>query len=64
MGEVKSINLRFHPNDTRNEAMTCFSTEQEAQLGITEISTYKRWRAELYKPVRKSREFERDRETR
>ena len=63
-GEVKSIKLRFHSNNTRNEAMTCFSTEEEAQLAIAEINTYKRWRAELYKPIRKSREFERDRETR
>ena len=63
-GEVKSIKLRFHPNNTRNEAMICFSTEEEAQLAITEINTYKGWRAELYKPIRKSREFERDRETR
>ena len=62
-GEVKSIKLRFHPNNTRNEAI-CFSTEEEAQLAITEINTYKGWRAELYKPIRKSREFERDRETR
>ena len=63
-GEVKSIKLRFHPNDTRNEAMICFSTEEEAQLAVAEVNTYKRWRAELYKPLRKSREFERDRETR
>ena len=63
-GEVKSIKLRFHSNNTRNEAMICFSTEEEAQLAIAEINTYKRWRAELYKPIRKSREFERDRETR
>ena len=61
-GEVKSIKLRFHPNNTRNEAMICFSTEEEAQLAITEINTYKRWRAELYKPIRKSREFERETE--
>ena len=65
-GEVKSIKLRFHPNNTRNEAMICFSTEEEAQLAIAEINTYNRWRTELYKPIRKSREFERerDRETR
>ena len=61
-GEVKSIKLRFHPNNTRNEAMICFSTEEEAQLAITEINTYKGWRAELYKPIRKSREFERETE--
>ena len=29
-GEVKSLNLRFHPNNTRNEAMISFSTEEEA----------------------------------
>ena len=34
-GEVKSLNLRFHPNNTRNEAMICCSTEEEAQLAIT-----------------------------
>ena len=50
--EVKSIKLRFHPNNTRNEAMICFSTEEEALTAITEINTYKGWRAELYKPVR------------
>ena len=61
-GEVKSLKLRFHPNNTRNEAMICFSTEEEAQLAITEINTYKGWRAELYKPIRKSREFERETE--
>ena len=60
--EVKSLKLRFHLNNTRNEAMVCFSTEEEAQLAITEINTYKRWRAELYKPIRKSRESERERE--
>ena len=39
-GEVKSIKLRFHPNNTRNEAMICFFTEEEAQLAIAEINTY------------------------
>ena len=41
--------------------MICFSTEEEAQLAITEINTSKRWtwRAE---PIRKSREFERETE--
>ena len=62
--EVKSLKLRFHLNNTRNEAMVCFSTEEEAQLAITEITTCKGWRAELYKPIWKSRELERDRETR
>ena len=61
-GDVKSIKLRFHPINTRNEAKICFSTEEEAQLAITEINTYKGWRAELYKPIRKSREFERETE--
>ena len=60
--EVKSIKLRFHPNNARNEANICFSTEEEAQLAITEINTHKGWRAELYKPIRKSREFERETE--
>ena len=63
-GEVKSLKLRLQPNNTRNEAMICFATEEEAQVPITEINTYEWWRAELYKPIRKSREFERDRETR
>ena len=58
-GEFKSLYLRFHPNNTRNEAMICFSTEEVAQLAITEINTYVRWRAELYKSTKKSREFER-----
>ena len=58
----KSLKLRFHPNNTRNEAMVCFSTEEEAQLALTEIITYKGWRAELYTPIRKSREFERETE--
>ena len=42
--------------------MICFSTEEEAQLATTEINTYKGWRAELYKPIRKSREFDRERQ--
>ena len=29
-GEVKSLKLRFHPNNTRNEAIICFSTKEEA----------------------------------
>ena len=58
-GEFKSLYLRFHPNNTRNEAMIRFSTEEVAQLAITEINTYVRWRAELYKSTKKSREFER-----
>ena len=57
-GEVKSLKLRFHSNSTRNEAMICFPTEEEAQLAITEINPNKGWRIELYKPIRKSREFE------
>ena len=52
-GKVRSIKLRFHPNNARNEAMICFSTEEEAQLAITEINTYKGWRAELYKPTKR-----------
>ena len=59
-GEVKSIKLRFHPNNTRNEAVICFSTEEEAQLAITEMNTYKGWREELYKRIRKPREFQRE----
>ena len=39
--EVKSLNLRFHTNNTRNEALICLPTEKEAQLAITDISTYK-----------------------
>ena len=62
--EVSSIKRRFHPDNTRNEAIICFSTEEEAHLAITEINTYKRWKAELYKPIRKSRESERVKETR
>ena len=58
-GEIKSLNLRFHPNNTRNEAMICFSIEEEAQLAITEINTYVGWRVELYKLTKKPREFER-----
>ena len=57
-GEVKSLKLRYHPNNTRNEVMICFSTEEEAQLAITEINTYEGWRAELYKPITQSRELE------
>ena len=59
-GEVKNLKLRFQPNDKRNEATICFSTEGEAQLAVTEINTYEGWKAELYKPIRESREFERD----
>ena len=61
-GKMKSLKVRFHPNNTKNEAVICFSTEEEAQLAITEIDTYEGWRAELYKPIRKSREFERETE--
>ena len=61
--EVTGWKLRFHPSITRNEAI-CFSTEEEAQPAIIEINTYKRWKAELYKPIRGSREFQRDKETR
>ena len=39
-GEVKSLKLRFHSNNTRNQAI-CFSTIEEAQLAITEINIYK-----------------------
>ena len=42
--------------------MICFFTGGQAQLAITEISTYEGWRAELYKPIRKSSEFERERQ--
>ena len=62
--EVKSLKLIFYPNNTRNEAMIYFSTEEEAQLAMTKMNIYEGWRAELYKPIRKSREFKRDRETR
>ena len=61
-GEVKSLKVRFHLNNTRSEAMICFFTGGQAQLAITEISTYEGWRPELYKPIRKSREFERERQ--
>ena len=27
--EVKSLKLRFHPNNTRNETMICFSTKNK-----------------------------------
>ena len=59
-GEDKSFKIRFHLNNTRNETIICFSTEEGTQLPITEINTYERWRAELYKPTRKLREFERE----
>ena len=62
--EVKSLNLRFHTNNTRNEALICLPTEKEAQLAITDISTYKEYKAELYSPIRISKEFERDKESR
>lgn len=55
-GKVKSLKVRFHLNNTRSEAMICFFTGGQAQLAITEISTYEGWRPELYKPIRKSRE--------
>ena len=58
--EVKSLNLRFHTNNTRNEALICLPTEKEAQLAITDISTYKEQKAELYSPIRISKEFERE----
>ena len=36
--EVKSLNLKFHPSNTRNEAMICLATEKEVQLTIIEIT--------------------------
>ena len=45
---LKSLNLRFYSNNTKNEAMICFSTEEEeAQVAITKINTYEGWRGEL-----------------
>ena len=29
-GQVKSLKLRFHPNNKRNKSMICFSYEKEA----------------------------------
>ena len=58
--EVKSLNLRFHTNNIRNEALICLPTEKEAQLAITDISTYKEQKVELYSPIRISKEFERE----
>ena len=58
---MKSVKLRFHRNNTRNEVMICFSSEEEAQLALTKINTYQGWRTELYKLFRKSRELERQR---
>ena len=55
-GEVKSLKLRFHPNNRRSEAMICFSTEEDAQQAITEISYYGGWRPKLHKPTKKSRD--------
>ena len=43
------------------QAKICFSTEDEEQLAITEINIYEEWQGELYKPMRESREFKRDR---
>ena len=57
-GDVKSLKLRYHPNNTRNEVMICFSTEEETQLTITEINTYEGWRAKLYKQIRQPRKLE------
>ena len=34
-GDDKSFKLRFHSNNTRNETMISFSTEEGAQLPIT-----------------------------
>ena len=34
-GVVKNLKIRFHPNNTRNEAMICFFMEEEAQLAIS-----------------------------
>ena len=61
-GKVKSLKLGFHPNNTRNEAMICFSAEEEAQLAITKINTYEIWSGEPYKPIRKSGDFKRETE--
>ena len=60
-GKLKSLKLRFHPNNKRNESIIFFSTKKEEQLA-TEFNTFEGWRAELYKPIRESREFQRETE--
>ena len=50
--EVKSIKVKFHQDNTRNEAMMHFTTEEVTQLAIAESNTYKGWKAYLYKPIR------------
>ena len=40
-GNVKSLKLRFRPNNTINEAMICFSTEEDTQIAITKINSSK-----------------------
>ena len=41
------MKLRFYPNNTRNEAIMYFSTEERVQLPITKINTYEEWKIEL-----------------
>lgn len=62
--KVKRLKLRFHPNNIRTEVIICFSIEEGAQVAIKEINTCEGWRAELYKPIRKSSELVRHKETR
>lgn len=60
----KKFKTKICPNNTRNEAIICFSFEGEAQLDVTKINAYIVWKAELYKSIRKSRESERGAEIR
>ena len=60
----KKLKTKICPNNTRNEAIICFSFEGEAQLDVTKINAYIVWKAELYKSIRKSRESERGAEIR
>ena len=49
----KKFKTKICPNNTRNEAIICFSFEGEAQLDVTEINAYIVWKAELYKSIKR-----------
>ena len=53
IGEGKRLKLRLHPNYKRNEAMTSFSTEDEAQLTINRNCHLQRMESRIVKTNQK-----------
>ena len=53
IGEGKSLKLRLHPDYKRNEPMTSFSTEDEAQLTINRNYHLRRMESRIVKTNQK-----------